>query len=333
MKRRHILWGLPLAAAGSWLGRTVGLEAQAPKARAPIPRRKLGRTGVEVSIVGLGGYHIGVPKDPREGIRIIRAALDEGINFLDNCWDYHDGDSEVRMGNALRDGYRDKAFLMTKIDGRTRAAAAKQIDESLKRLQTDRIDLMQIHEIIRESDPGRVFAADGAMAALTAAQKAGKIRYIGFTGHKSAAIHRQMLEAAKQHGVRFDAVQLPLNVMDAHDEGFEKIVLPMLLKDEIGVLGMKPLGSGIILKAGKVTPVQCLHYAMSLPTSTVITGCDSMKVLQQAVVAARTFRPWDEQTRATVLARTAKPSSSKKFELYKTTRQFDGTEHNPHWLG
>jgi len=330
-----MLWGLPAAAVATWLSRRFGSSAlaDAPKARAPIARRKLGRTGEMVSMVGLGGYHIGVQSEAKESIRIIRTALDEGINFLDNCWDYNDGQSEIRMGQALRDGYRDKAFLMTKIDGRTRESAARQIDESLRRLQTDRIDLMQIHEVIRDNDPVRVFAPGGAMEAVLAAKKAGKLRFIGFTGHKSGAIHKRMLDTAAKHDFRFDTVQMPLNVMDHHDEGFEKIVLPMLVEQEIGVLGMKPMGSGIILKSGKVTPIECLHYAMSLPTSVVITGCDSFKILQQALTAARTFRPLTVPARNALLAKTREAANAKRFELYKTGRQFDGTEQNPEWLG
>jgi aryl-alcohol dehydrogenase-like predicted oxidoreductase len=274
VNRRQMLWGLPAAAVATWLSRHVGSSvlAEAPKAHTPVPRRKLGRTGELVSMVGLGGYHVGVQSEPKESIRIIRTALDEGINFLDNCWDYNAGQSEIRMGQALRDGYRDKAFLMTKIDGRTRESAALQIDESLRRLQTDRLDLLQIHEIIRANDPDRVFAAGGTMEAVLAAKKAGKLRFVGFTGHKSGAIHKLMLDTAAKHDFRFDTVQMPLNVMDHHDDGFEKIVLPMLVEQEIGVLGMKPMGSGIILKSGKVTPIECLQYAMSLPTSVVITG-------------------------------------------------------------
>jgi aryl-alcohol dehydrogenase-like predicted oxidoreductase len=330
-----MLWGLPVAAVATWLGRHFGSAAlaDAPKARTSIPRRKLGRTGELVSLVGLGGYHIGVQADSKESIKIIRTGLDAGINFLDNCWDYNGGQSEIRMGQALRDGYRDKAFLMSKIDGRTRESAAQQIDESLRRLQTDRIDLMQVHEIIRMNDPDRVFGSGGTMEALLAAKKAGKVRYIGFTGHKSAAIHKHMLETAAKYEFRFDTVQMPLNVMDHHDEGFEKIVLPMLVAQEIGVLGMKPMGSGIILKSGKVSPTECLHYAMSLPTSVVITGCDSLKILNQALSAARTFKPLAEQARNALLAKTREASNAKRYELYKTSQQFDGTEHNPAWLG
>lgn len=335
MKRRDVLLGLPVAGAAAWFARhfASSARADAPKARGPIPRRKLGRTGEQVSMVGLGGYHIGVQREARESIRIIRTALDEGINFLDNCWDYNEGQSEIRMGQALRDGYRGKAFLMTKIDGHSRAAAAKQIDESLTRLQTDHVDLLQVHEVIRPTDPDRVFAEGGSMEAILAAKKAGKVRFVGFTGHKSGAIHKKMLETAAKHGFRFDTVQMPLNVMDAHDDGFQKIVLPMLVEQEIGVLGMKPMGSGIILKSGKVSALECLHYAMSLPTSVVITGCDSMRILQQALQAARTFRPLTESAKSTLLARTREASNAKRYELYKTSGQFDGTEQNPEWLG
>jgi aryl-alcohol dehydrogenase-like predicted oxidoreductase len=298
-----------------------------------IPYRTLGRTGEKVSLVGLGGYHLGKQADPQESIRIIRTGLDEGLNFLDNCWDYNGGESEVRMGMALRDGYRQKAFLMSKIDGRTKAAATIQINESLKRLQTDRIDLMQFHEVIRETDPERVFAEGGAMEAVLEAQKAGKIRYIGFTGHKSPDIHLKMLATASQHKFKFDAVQMPLNVMDAHFESFEKKVLPVLLQSDIGVLGMKPMGDHVILESKTATPVECLHYAMNLPTSVVITGCDSLPILQQALQAARTFQPMNSGTVSALLAKTAKAAEAGKFELYKTSHHFDGTFANPQWLG
>ena len=297
-----------------------------------VPTRTLGRTGVRVSIVGVGGYHIGVPDEP-EGIRIIRTALDKGVNFLDNCWDYNDGQSEVRMGKALRDGYRQKAFLMTKIDGRTKKAASQQLDESLRRLQTDHIDLLQFHEVIRDTDPSRIFADGGGMGAVLEAKKQGKVRFIGFTGHKSPDIHLKMLETAFAHGFTFDAVQMPLNVMDAHYESFEKKVLPVLVKHQIGVLGMKPLGDKIILKSNTVTPVECLHYAMNLPTSVVITGCDSMKILQQAIDAARSFQPMNSDAVSALLAKTAPVAEKGEFERYKTSHDFDGTYHNPQWLG
>jgi len=297
-----------------------------------MPYRTLGRTGEKISAIGLGGYHIGSP-DEQVGIKIIRSAVDGGINFMDNCWDYHDGGSEVRMGKALRDGYRDKVFLMTKIDGRTKAAAARQIDESLKRLQTDRIDLMQHHEIIRMEDPDRVFAEGGAHEAMLEAKKAGKIRYIGFTGHKDPIVHLRMLEIAVQHQFHFDAVQMPLNVMDAHFRSFEHKVLPVLVKEEIGVLGMKPLGSGAILKSNTAKPIECLHYAMSLPTSVVITGMQSMENLEQALEAARTFKPMNKEVVSALLARTLNAAAFGKFEMFKTGAGFDGTARHPEWLG
>jgi predicted aldo/keto reductase-like oxidoreductase len=298
-----------------------------------IPYRTLGRTREKVSLVGLGGYHLGKQADPQESIRIIRTGLDEGINFLDNCWDYNGGESEIRMGNALRDGYRQKAFLMSKIDGRTTAAAASQINESLRRLQTDRIDLLQFHEVIRDTDPDRIFGQGGALQAVREAQKAGKIRYIGFTGHKSPDIHLQMLATASKHGFTFDAVQMPLNVMDAHYNSFEKKVLPVLLKDDIGVLGMKPMGDHFILESKTATAVECLHYAMNLPTSVVITGCDSLPTLEQALQAARSFHPLDSSQLAALLTKTAQAAEAGQFELYKTSHHFDGTYANPQWLG
>jgi aryl-alcohol dehydrogenase-like predicted oxidoreductase len=331
MQRRQLLWGVPLALATGFLPRSLRELARAQKA--PIPRRKLGRTGESVSMIGLGGFHIGVPSSADEGVRLVRTALDAGLNFLDNCWDYHDGESEVRMGKALQGGYRKKAFLMTKIDGRTRASAAKQLDESLKRLQTDHIDLVQIHEVIRMNDPERVFAAGGTLEALVAARKAGKLRYIGFTGHKSADIHVKMLDTAKQHDFVFDTVQMPLNVMDAHQDGFEKKVLPRLVELNIGVLGMKSMANGAILKSGAASAPECLQYALNLPTSVVITGCDSDRILQQALTVARTYKPWTDAERSALLARTSAPSNEHKYELYKTSRTYDGTEAHPEWLG
>jgi aryl-alcohol dehydrogenase-like predicted oxidoreductase len=298
-----------------------------------IPYRTLGHTGERVSVIGLGGYHLARQSDPQESIRIIRTGIDEGINFLDNCWDYNGGESEIRMGKALRDGYRGKAFLMTKIDGRTKTAAAAQLNESLHRLQTDRIDLLQFHEVIRDSDPERIFSEGGGMEAVLEAKKAGKVRFIGFTGHKSPDIHLKMLATASKHDFKFDAVQMPLNVMDAHFNSFEKRVLPVLIENGIGVLGMKPMGDHIILESKTATPTECLYYSMNLPTSVVITGCDSMEILQQALHAARSFQPMDSSQVAALLARTSKAAEAGRFELYKTSHQFDGTYANPQWLG
>ncbi len=298
-----------------------------------MPYRALGRTGEKVSLVGLGGYHIGVQKEEKESIRIIRTAIDSGINFMDNSWDYNEGISEVRMGKALQDGYRQKVFLMTKIDGQDRKTAEKQIHESLSRLQTDRIDLLQFHEIIRETDPDRIFAPGGAIEAVIKAREAGKVHFIGFTGHKSPAIHLKMIETAFQHQFFFDAVQMPLNIMDAHFNSFQKIVLPVLQKNDIGVLGMKPFGDRFILESQTVSPVECLHYAMSLPLHVIITGCDSIPILEQALKAARSFRPLSEEERSALLAKTARAGAGGKYELYKTSDHFDATDHNPQWLG
>jgi predicted aldo/keto reductase-like oxidoreductase len=309
------------------------LERPKETVRGEMRYRQLGRTREEVSLIGLGGHHIGRQKDEKDSIAIIRAAIDAGINFMDNCWDYHDGGSEVRMGKALRDGYRKKVFLMTKIDGRTKKAAAEQIDESLKRLQTDVIDLIQHHEVIRLEDPDRILAEGGAHEAVLAAQKAGKIRFIGFTGHKDPLVHLRMLEVAAKHDFRFDAVQMPLNVMDAHFRSFEKKILPVLVKEGIGVLGMKAMGDGLILKSKTATPVECLHYAMTLPTSTVITGIDSLKILEQDLEAVKTFKPLTEKQVADLLARTANAAAAGRFEGFKTTNGFDGTAKNPQWLG
>jgi len=298
-----------------------------------MPQRALGRTGEKVSAIGLGGYHIGKQADEAESITIIRSAIDRGLTFMDNCWDYNGGVSEIRMGRALRDGYRQRVFLMTKIDGRTRETAARQIDESLKRLQTDRIDLMQFHEVIRLEDPDRIFASGGAIEAMVEAKRSGKIRYIGFTGHKDPFVHLRMLEIAAANRFRFDAVQMPLNVMDAHFRSFEHQVLPRLVADEIGVLGMKSMGDPLILESKTVTPIECLHYALNLPTSTVITGIDSLKILDQALEAAKTFKPMSKETVTHLLARTAAAAATGRFELFKTGNRYDGTAHNPQWLG
>ena len=257
--------------------------AAGKRTAANVSHRKLGRTGADVSCIGVGGYHIGHQQDPAESIRIIRRAIEGGITFLDNCWDYNGGESEIRMGKALRDGYRAKAFLMTKIDGRDGKTASSQIDESLRRLQTDHVDLMQLHEVIRFDDADRFFSPGGALEAFQDAKKAGKLRYIGFTGHKDPEIHLYMLRTAAKNKFHFDTVQMPLNVMDAHFRSFGQMVLPELVKQQIGVLGMKSMGDGVILKSKVVSPIECLHYALSLPTSVVITGIDKPEILDQAI--------------------------------------------------
>lgn len=339
MKRREFLGSVTAtAAAGVLAAPESSARPDEPKRpretkRGDMRYRELGTTKEEVSLVGLGGHHIGRQKDETDSVKIIRSAIDAGINFMDNCWDYHDGGSEVRMGKALAGGYRKKVFLMTKIDGRTRKAAAEQIDESLKRLKTDVIDLLQFHEVIRMEDPDRVFAEGGAMEAVQEAKKKGKVRFVGFTGHKDPLVHLRMLEVAAEHGFHFDAAQLPLNVMDAHFRSFEKKVVPVLVKQGVGVLGMKSMGDGSILKSKAVTAPECLRYAMSLPTSTVITGIDGMEILAQALKVVKEFEPLTAEETEALLARTAKAAGRGEFERFKTTNGFDGTAKNPEWLG
>lgn len=299
-----------------------------------MPYRELGSTGEKVSCIGLGGWHLSLKKvDEKLSQRIIHAAIDRGINFMDNCWDYNGGASERRMGKALKKGYREKVFLMSKIDARSKKEAKRQLDESLKRLQTDHLDLIQHHEILRFEDPNRIFNEDGANAAMVEAQKAGKVRYIGFTGHKDPRIHLYMLEVARENGFHFDTAQMPLNVMDAHFRSFGKLVVPELVKQKIGVLGMKPMANGIILRSKTVTPIECLHFALNLPTSVVITGVDSMKILDQAFEAARSFHPLSDAELKALLAKTEKAASRGEFEPFKTSSIFDGTAEHPEWLG
>ncbi|HEX5417330.1 MAG TPA: aldo/keto reductase [Chloroflexota bacterium] len=290
--------------------------------------RTLGKTGERVSAIGIGGAHAARPTDPAETTRIIRTAIDNGITFMDNCWDYSGGNAEVRMGNALRDGYRQKVFLMTKIDAHRAGAASQQIDQCLQRLQTDVIDLIQIHEVIRPDDPEKVFAPGGTMEALLAARQAGKLRYIGFTGHKDPAIHLKMLDA----GFAWDTVQLPLNCLDTHHRSFEALVLPVLVERRIGVLGMKPIASGAAVRDGAATAEECLRYALSLPTSVVITGCDSLPIAEQAIRVWQNFTSMTPAEMDALRARTAAPNRAGVLEGYKTTDRFDGTAHNPHWL-
>ncbi|MEH2067842.1 MAG: aldo/keto reductase [Nostoc sp.] len=325
----------PILAQAEPVDENTQLLAQTPAAtrRGEMLYRTLGRTGEQVSVIGLGGYHIGKIEDEQESIKLIRSAIDRGINFMDNSWDYNNGRSHRWMGNALKNGYRQKVFLMTKIDGRTKAAAKMQIDDSLKDLQVDHLDLVQHHEILRFEDPDRVFAPGGAMEAVVEAQKAGKIRYIGFTGHKNPLIHLQMLETARQNNFRFDTVQMPLNVMDAHFRSFGQQVLPVLVKNNIGVLAMKTIGESYILRSNTVSAIECLHYAMNLPTSVVITGIDSMKILDQAFEAVRTFKPMDQAQVTALLARTREAAAKGQYERYKTTTQNDSTAMNPAWLG
>ncbi len=324
-------------------GTTVSLDPRdllrvtdAGERRGDMIYRPLGNTGVKVSLIGLGGAHLSRhPLDEAAAGKLIHAALDRGINFLDNCWDYGHGNSEKWMGTALAQaGYRKKAFLMTKLDGRTKEAATSQLNDSLTRLKTDHIDLVQFHEILRFDDPDRIFTEEGALEALIAAKKAGKIRFIGFTGHKDPRIHLYMLEVAKRKGFQFDTVQMPLNLMDAHYRSFSHMVVPEAVKLKIGVLAMKTMGDGVLLKSGaQITPIECLHYAMNLPTSVVITGIDSDKILDQAFEAVKTFKPMSAEEVATLAAKTKAFAQEGKFELFKTSAHFDSTAKHADWLG
>ena len=321
MTRREVMLSAPLLAA-----QTGG------SASGGVARRPLGKTGVTVSCMGLGGSHIG-KMERAEGIRIIRQALDHGLNFLDNSWDYNSGESETRMGEALRDGYRSKAFLMTKFDGRTKESAMKQIEESLTRLRTDQVDLLQFHETIRFDDPDRFFAPGGAAEALVQARKDGKTRFVGFTGHKDPHIHLYVLELARKHNCQFDAVQCPVNVMDAHFRSFTRHVLPEARRMGIAVLAMKSLGSGIVLKSGTAGAEECLRFALSQPVATVITGIDSRKTLDQALRVASSFQPMGEAEMSALLEKTAAAAAGGRYELFKTSSHFDSTAMHPEWLG
>ena len=311
---------------------------EAPTERPQVPGmiyRKLGTTGETVSAIGMGGYHLAKdgtgPAD--DMVKLVRTAIDGGITFMDNCWDYNDGISEVCLGQALKDGYRHKVFLMTKLDGRTAKEYDKQLEQSMGRLNTDVIDLVQFHEIIRFEDPDRIFAEDGAIHAAIRARDAGKLRYIGFTGHKDPQIHLRMFEVAKQHGFHFDTVQMPVNAMDAHFRSFTHNVIPVAQQAGTAVLAMKTFGDGHILRSGTIEPTEALHYSLSQPVSVVITGIDKPEILTQALNAARTFKPFTADQTATFLARTRDAAMTGKFEPFKTSGIFDGTANNPKWLG
>jgi uncharacterized protein len=288
-----------------------------------IPRRPLGKTGEKVSIICLGGYHIGVPKDEAEALRIIDAALDAGINFLDNAWKYNAGRSEERMGKALQGAKRDRAFLMTKSNIRSKKGMLEQLEQSLRRLKTDYLDLWQIHEVDR-GDPNRIFGPGGAIEAVVQAKKQGKIRYIGFTGHANPAAHQEMLD----NGFDFATVQMPLNPLDHHHLSFEKRILPKAIKRKMGVIAMKTLAFGKLPQSGVATSEECWRYVLSMPVSTVCTGCQSMTDLNRAARFARAFTPMSEKERSALLERTKKLALGGKFEDYKSAcagrRSLDG---------
>lgn len=360
MQRRNFLSGAAAAtifstnlkasaqAADAGRGQSLLTEPESSSAAARIPRvtyagemrgemlyRELGGTGEKVSVIGLGGSHLGlatVPED--EALRVIHQGLDRGINFLDNSWDYNEGRSEERVGKALsQGGFRHKAFVMTKIDGRTKEVAANQIDTSLKRLKVDHIDLLQHHEVLRFDDPDRIFSEGGSMEAVLEAKQAGKIRFIGFTGHKDPHIHLYMLAVAKAHGFHFDTVQMPINIMDAHFRSFSQLVVPQALEQKIAVLGMKSFGSDIILKSGVVEPIDCLHYSLNVPVSVLITGINSQMLLDQAFAAIKSFKPMSESEVASLISKSEAAAINGKYELFKTTAHFDTTARHPDWLG
>jgi aryl-alcohol dehydrogenase-like predicted oxidoreductase len=351
MERRDFLRAASAVAAGTMAANAVAAEPAAPVTAATaitpaeamrtteqggMKYRMLGRTGERVSLVGLGGFHLAKPgpekPSEQDAIRIVRSGVDAGITFCDNCWDYNEGESEIRLGKALRDGYRQKVFLMTKLDGRTAQAAMGQLETSLARLQTDHIDLIQFHEIIRMDDPERIFAPGGALEAMLRAREQGKIRYIGFTGHKSPAIHRHMFEVADRHGFHFDTSQMPINIMDAHYDSFLHGVVPVALAHGTAVLAMKTFGDPFIFQARAADPIDMLHFSMSQPVSVVVCGCDQMAYLDQALRAVRSYAPMSDAAQAALLDQSAVMAANGQTERYKISTHFDGTVQHPHWL-
>ena len=298
--------------------------------------RRFGGTDEVISAIGMGGFHLGKEAvSDAEATRLIHQGIERGITFMDNCWDYNKGRSELRMGEALQEGSRrDKVFLMSKMDGRTKKDALTQIDASLHRLRTDRLDLVQHHEILRFDDPDRVFAEGGAMEGFLEAKMAGKVRHIGFTGHKDPRIHLQMLHVAEERGFHFDSCQMPLNVMDAHFRSFAHLVLPYLVANGIAVLGMKTFGDSVLFKSGApLTPIEMLHYSLNLPTSVVINGMESQRDMDQAFAAVASFKPMAMAQVAELLGRSRPYALDGKYELFKTSATFDGTAKNAEWLG
>jgi aryl-alcohol dehydrogenase-like predicted oxidoreductase len=347
MDRRNALGAIAGMGAMAFAGETAAQPA--PDQKVPIPckgnncpdqtrsgdmlYRTLGKTGEKVSVIGLGGFHLGSAAGETEAAQIVRKAVDSGVTFMDNSWDYHEGKSETWMGTALAGGYRQKVFLMSKFDGRTKQKALQQLDDTLRRLKTDHLDLWQFHENIRLEDPDRFFSDGGAVEAVTEARKAGKTRFIGFTGHKDPVVHLRMLELAAKHGFHFDTVQMPVNIMDYQFRSFTGQVLPKALELGMGVLGMKPIGSGILLKSKTISAPECLNFALTQPVSAVITGIDRMEVLNQALEVVKNFKPLTEKQIAELVSRTKQAAANGAYELFKTSNQFDSTAKNPDWLG
>lgn len=322
--RRTFVKGAAVLTASALVNPSLGLAGQPPQTGGPdqIPQRQLGQTGVQVSALGVGGYHLGSTKDQQEANELVARALDAGINFFDNCWDYHDGLSEERLGVALK-GKREQALVMTKVctHGRGKDVAMQQLEESLRRLQTDYLDLWQIHEVIYYNDPDLIFAPGGAAEALLAAKQQGKVRLVGFTGHKDPAIHLRMLT----QDFPFDTVQMPLNCLDATFRSFETQVMPEANRRGIAVLGMKSMGgSGEIVSHGAATPSDALRYAMSLPVATTISGMDSLGVLEQNLAIAKGFQPMKPEEMQALRERVRVFAADGRYELFKTTKKYDG---------
>ena len=327
--RRSFLKGAAMVGAGSLVPGKMAAMAQnknadEKKSVGPIPRRPLGKTGIEVSAIGMGGYHLGSAKTQKDAMEMVARAIDAGITFFDNAWDYHDGQSEEYLGQALK-GKRDRVVVMTKVctHGRSKDVAMQQLEQSLRRLQTDHLDVWQIHEVIYENDPDLIFAPGGAIEALSLAKQQGKVRAVGFTGHKDPRIHLKMLS----NDFPFDTVQMPLNCLDATFRSFETSVLPELQKRGIAPLGMKSMGgSGEIVTNGAATPEEALRYAMSLPVATTISGMESMEVLEQNVAIASNFTPMSAQEMQVLRDKVKFWASDGRFERFKTTKMYDGAE-------
>lgn len=312
------------AAAGTVGAAALGRRRARAAKNVAVPRRRFGKTDDEVSIIGVGGSHLGETKDDAEAVRIVHAAIDAGVTFFDNAWEYHGGVSEERLGKALA-GRRKQVFLMTKVctHGRDKKEAMKQLEQSLRRLKTDHLDLWQVHEVVYENDPDLHFKAGGVIEALDDAKRQGKTRYVGFTGHKDPSIHLKMLS----HGYAFDSVQMPLNAFDGQFRSFEQKVLPEVAKRGMAAIGMKSLGgTGEVVQRGIVTPEEALRYAMSLPVTTTVSGIDSMAVLEQNLAVASGFEPMTPAEMQALRTRVAPHAAVGRFELYKTTLHFDADE-------
>lgn len=312
--------GLCAAHIAGYPFEVLGQPEEIEKNEGGIPLRPLGKTGEKVAILCLGGHHIGRFDNDDEAVKFVRYAIDHGVTFLDNAWEYHRGRSEEIVGKALKDGYRNKAFVMTKFHGRDKKSARQQIEDSLRRLQVDTIDLCQAHEVIYQDDPERLFADDGGMAALLEAKKAGKIRFIGFTGHKDPELFLQMLRSDYD----WDTLQMPVNAFDPHYDSFIAKVIPVALKKDIAVLAMKTMGGGLLLRTKMLNPEETLRYAWSQPVATVVSGMNSPAMLKENIQFARRYQPMTQEQQQKLLQKTAAVANEGQWEKYKTANTFDG---------